>query len=68
MRMGMAYFTDPGLIFSTVPIFLRRMDTALRNIGQPPLPLDHPIFKFSSWMGALTHVLCAPCLVWRSQQ
>ena len=27
------------------------VDTALANIGQPRLPLDHALFEFGSWMG-----------------
>lgn len=49
MRQGLSYFQET--IFQSVPIFLRRIDTALKQIGQPMLPLDHQLFKFGSWMG-----------------
>jgi hypothetical protein len=29
----------------------RSVDTALANIGQPRLPLEHALFEFGSWMG-----------------
>jgi hypothetical protein len=29
----------------------RSVDTALANIGQPRLPLNHSLFEFGSWMG-----------------
>jgi phosphoenolpyruvate carboxylase len=32
-------------------LLLRRIDTALANIGQPRLPLNHRLFSFGSWMG-----------------
>ena len=47
MRQGLSYFHET--IFEGLPRFLRRMDTALKNIGQPMLPLDHCLFKFGSW-------------------
>jgi len=49
MRGGMAYFNS--VIFDTLPVFHRRIDTALANLGQPRLPLTHTLFKFGSWMG-----------------
>lgn len=49
MRQGLSYFHET--IFHGLPTFLRRIDTALKNIGQPMLPLDHCLFKFGSWMG-----------------
>ncbi|KAJ9513722.1 hypothetical protein QJQ45_015483 [Haematococcus lacustris] len=49
MRGGMSYFNS--VIFDTVPVFHRRIDTALANLGQPRLPLTHTLFKFGSWMG-----------------
>ena len=47
MRQGLSYFHET--IFYGLPTFLRRIDTALKNIGQPMLPLDHCLFKFGSW-------------------
>ncbi|CAN6177904.1 unnamed protein product [Urochloa humidicola] len=39
-------------IWKGVPKFLRRVDTALKNIGiDERLPYDAPLIKFSSWMG-----------------
>lgn len=49
MRHGMSYFQNS--IIHVVPIFHRRIDTALASIGQPRLPLDKTLFKFGSWMG-----------------
>ena len=43
MRGGMAYFNT--VIFDIIPVFHRRIDTALANIGQPRLPLTHSLFK-----------------------
>jgi phosphoenolpyruvate carboxylase len=35
-----------------VPKFLRRVDTALKNIGiEERLPHNVPLIQFSSWMG-----------------
>eukprot|EP00887_Chlorella_sp_A99_P005836 scaffold1.g5836.t1 len=34
-----------------LPVFLRRIDTALKNIGQPMLPLDNTLFTFGAWPG-----------------
>ena len=49
MRQGLSYFHET--IFSSLPVFQRRIDTALKNIGQPMLPLEHNLFRFGSWMG-----------------
>ncbi|KAL6838809.1 hypothetical protein ACP4OV_031523 [Aristida adscensionis] len=50
MRAGMSYFDDT--IWNGVPRFLRRVDTALKNIGiDERLPYDAPLIRFSSWMG-----------------
>ncbi|KAF8714333.1 hypothetical protein HU200_027797 [Digitaria exilis] len=50
MRAGMSYFDDT--IWNGVPKFLRRVDTALKNIGiDERLPYDAPLVQFSSWMG-----------------
>lgn len=49
MRQGLSYFHET--IFHSLPVFQRRIDTALKNIGQPMLPLEHNLFKFGSWMG-----------------
>ena len=43
MRQGLSYFHST--IFPALPVFYRRIDTALKNIDQPPLPLDHDLFK-----------------------
>ncbi len=43
MRQGLSYFHET--IFSSLPVFYRRIDTALRNIGQPMLPIDHNLFQ-----------------------
>jgi len=48
-RQGLTYFHET--IYNGLPIFLRRIDTALANIGQPRLPLDATPFTFGSWMG-----------------
>lgn len=35
-----------------VPKFLRRLDTALKNIGiDERVPYNAPLIQFSSWMG-----------------
>jgi hypothetical protein len=47
-RGGLCYFQET--IFAGVPRFLRRLDSALANIGQPRMPVDHALFRFSSWM------------------
>lgn len=49
MRQGLTYFHET--IFPSLPVFYRRIDTALAQIGQPKLPLDHNLFRFGSWMG-----------------
>jgi phosphoenolpyruvate carboxylase len=49
MRQGLSYFHET--IFPSLPVFYRRIDTALAQIGQPKLPLDHNLFHFGSWMG-----------------
>ena len=43
MRAGLASFVD--VIFPTLPIFLRRLDNCLKNIGQGRIPLTHAPFK-----------------------
>lgn len=43
-REGLTYFHET--IYSGLPVFLRRIDTALKNIGQPMLPLDARLFSF----------------------
>jgi phosphoenolpyruvate carboxylase len=48
-RQGLTYFHET--IYSGLPVFLRRIDTALKNIGQPALPLDAKLFSFGAWMG-----------------
>ena len=48
-RQGLTYFHET--IYNGLPTFLRRIDTALANIGQPRLPLDATPFTFGSWMG-----------------
>ncbi|XP_010527380.1 PREDICTED: phosphoenolpyruvate carboxylase 1-like isoform X2 [Tarenaya hassleriana] len=50
MRAGMSYFHET--IWKGVPKFLRRVDTALKNIGiNERLPYNAPLIQFSSWMG-----------------
>ena len=49
MRQGLSYFHDT--IFASLPVFQRRIDTALSNIGMPKVPLEHNLFRFGSWMG-----------------
>ena len=46
---GLTYFHDT--IYAGLPVFLRRIDTALKNIGQPMLPLEARLFSFGAWMG-----------------
>lgn len=48
-RQGLSYIRDT--VYDALPIFLRRIDTALRNVGLPRLPLDVAIFRFGAWMG-----------------
>lgn len=43
MRSGLNYFQT--VIFDTVPVFHRRIDTALERLGLPRLPLDRALFK-----------------------
>lgn len=46
----MSYFHET--IWNGLPIFLRRVDTALKAIGvEERLPYDVPLIQFSSWMG-----------------
>ncbi|KAL1299642.1 hypothetical protein AAHE18_18G124500 [Arachis hypogaea] len=50
MRAGMSYFHET--IWMGVPKFLRRLDTALKNIGiNERVPYNAPLIQFSSWMG-----------------
>lgn len=49
MRQGLSYFHET--IFYGLPVFQRRIDTALSHIGMPKLPLEHNLFTFGSWMG-----------------
>jgi phosphoenolpyruvate carboxylase len=50
MRAGMSYFHET--ICKGVPKFLRRVDTALKNIGiNERVPYNAPLIQFSSWMG-----------------
>ncbi|KAL1817917.1 hypothetical protein ACET3Z_020491 [Daucus carota] len=50
MRAGMSYFHET--IWKGVPKFLRRVDTALKNIGiKERVPYNAPLIQFSSWMG-----------------
>ncbi|XP_028059040.1 phosphoenolpyruvate carboxylase-like [Camellia sinensis] len=47
---GMSYFHET--IWKGVPKFLRRVDTALKNIGiNERVPYNAPLIQFSSWMG-----------------
>ena len=46
----MSYFHET--IWMGVPKFLRRVDTALKNIGiNERVPYNAPLIQFSSWMG-----------------
>lgn len=50
MRAGISYFHET--IWKGVPKFLRRVDTALKNIGiKERVPYNAPLIQFSSWMG-----------------
>ncbi|KAG8472340.1 hypothetical protein CXB51_034255 [Gossypium anomalum] len=50
MRAGMSYFHET--VWKGVPKFLRRVDTALKNIGiNERVPYNAPLIQFSSWMG-----------------
>ncbi|KAF7145986.1 hypothetical protein RHSIM_Rhsim04G0074500 [Rhododendron simsii] len=50
MRAGMSYFHET--IWKGVPKFLRRVDSALKNIGiNERVPYNAPQIKFPSWMG-----------------
>ncbi|CAA2958943.1 Phosphoenolpyruvate carboxylase, partial [Olea europaea subsp. europaea] len=50
MRAGMSYFHET--IWKGVPRFMRRVDTALKNIGiDERVPNNAPLIQFSSWMG-----------------
>ncbi|KAL2936017.1 Phosphoenolpyruvate carboxylase 2 [Bienertia sinuspersici] len=50
MRAGMSYIHET--IWKGVPKFLRRVDTALKNIGiNERVPYNAPLIQFSSWMG-----------------
>ena len=49
MRQGLSYFHET--IFASLPVFQRRIDTALSNIGMPKVPMEHNLFRFGSWMG-----------------
>ncbi|KAK4484675.1 hypothetical protein RD792_007264 [Penstemon davidsonii] len=50
MRAGMSYFHET--IWQGVPKFLRRVDTALKNVGiNERVPYNAPLIQFSSWMG-----------------
>ncbi|KAL3754736.1 hypothetical protein ACJRO7_001923 [Eucalyptus globulus] len=50
MRAGVSYFHET--IWKGVPKFLRRVDTALKNIGiNERVPYNAPLIQFSSWMG-----------------
>ncbi|KMZ67961.1 Phosphoenolpyruvate carboxylase [Zostera marina] len=50
MRAGISYFHET--IWKGVPKFLRRVDTALKNIGiKERVPYNTPLIQFSSWMG-----------------
>ncbi|KAJ1285471.1 hypothetical protein BS78_03G282000 [Paspalum vaginatum] len=49
-RSGMSYFHET--IWKGVQKFLRRVDTALKNIGiNERVPYSAPLIQFSSWMG-----------------
>ncbi|XP_025678630.1 phosphoenolpyruvate carboxylase 2-like [Arachis hypogaea] len=49
MRAGMSYFHKT--IWMGMPKFLRRLNTALKNIGiNERVPYNAPLIQFSSWM------------------
>ena len=70
MRTGMSYFHET--IWKGVPKFLRRVDTALKNIGiNERVPYNAPLIQFSSWMGGdrdgtwhLLHALSLSLSLW----
>ena len=49
MRSGLSYMQEH--IFPTLPKFLRRIDSALYEMGQSRLPMDTKLFRFTSWLG-----------------
>ncbi|KAK8983476.1 hypothetical protein V6N11_073886 [Hibiscus sabdariffa] len=50
LRAGMSYFHET--VWKGVLNFLRRVDTALKNIGiNERVPYNAPLIQFSSWMG-----------------
>jgi phosphoenolpyruvate carboxylase len=48
-RHGLSYFQHT--ILDVLPVFHRRVDTALADLGLPRLPLDRALVTFGSWMG-----------------
>lgn len=65
MRAGMSYFHET--IWKGVPKFLRRVDTALKNIGiNERVPYNAPLIQFSSWMGGDRDGMFISCQYWMS--
>lgn len=59
MRAGMSYFHET--IWNGLPLFLRRVDSALKSIGiDERLPYNVPLIQFSSWMGGDRDGECPP--------
>jgi hypothetical protein len=58
----MSYFHET--IWKGVPKFLRRVDTALKNIGiNERVPYNAPLIQFSSWMGGDRDGMLISCLL-----
>lgn len=65
MRAGMSYFHET--IWKGVPKFLRRVDTALKNIGiDERVPYNAPLIQFSSWMGGDRDGTCVFLDYWQT--
>jgi hypothetical protein len=62
MRAGMSYFHET--IWNGLPLFLRRVDAALKSIGiDERLPYNVPLIQFSSWMGGDRDGECLPLTI-----
>ena len=58
----MSYFHET--IWKGVPKFLRRVDTALKNIGiNERVPYNAPLIQFSSWMGGDRDGIISPFIM-----
>jgi len=61
----MSYFHET--IWKGVPKFLRRVDTALKNIGiDERVPYNAPLIQFSSWMGGDRDGTCVFLDYWQT--